>query len=207
MGSVSASPASSASSWLGSSPSSVVAVVALAALPLRVGLLLVAAATAAAVLLVAALLLGHLRLLGGVHRAQDAEIMLGVLEVALGGHAVAGAGRVAAELEVLLEQLLRGAAQAHVGPAAVEGVVAVERLVAAAVVAAAGGPELPAAAAPAAMAWATAHALHVHSLSCFCQLDRRHCLPRKPVSRAVFAPPIPATGPDGPSARLMAVRT
>ena len=71
------------------------------------------------------LLLALLRRL--VHRVQDAEIVLGVLEIALRHHPVAGAGRVAAELQVFLEQLLGGAADADVGAVAVEHVVAVER--------------------------------------------------------------------------------
>ena len=53
--------------------------------------------------------------------------MFGVLEVALRHHPVAAAGRVAAELEIFLEQLLRRAADAQVRPVAVEDMVAVER--------------------------------------------------------------------------------
>ena len=70
-------------------------------------------------------LLGLLRRL--VHGVEDAEIVLGVLEVAFRHHAVAAAGRVAAELEVFLEQLLGGAADAQVRSIAVEDVVSVER--------------------------------------------------------------------------------
>ena len=61
--------------------------------------------------------------------------MFGVLEVALRHHPVPAAGRVAAELQVFLEQLLRGAAHADIGAAAVEYVVAVQRDIAAALVA------------------------------------------------------------------------
>ena len=67
-----------------------------------------------------------------VHRIEDAEIVLGVLEVALRHHPVAAAGRVAAKLEVLLEQLLRRPADAQVRTVAVEDVVAIERDTAAA---------------------------------------------------------------------------
>ena len=49
-----------------------------------------------------------------VHGVEDAEVMLGVLEVGFRHHPVAAAGRIAAELQVLLEQLLRCAAQPHV---------------------------------------------------------------------------------------------
>ena len=65
-----------------------------------------------------------------VHRVQDAEIVLGVLEVALRHHPVAAAGRIAAELQVFLEQLLRRSADAQIRTVAVEHVVAVERDVA-----------------------------------------------------------------------------
>ena len=44
-----------------------------------------------------------LLLRGLVHGVQDAKVVLGVLEVAFGHHPVAGAGRVPAELEILLE--------------------------------------------------------------------------------------------------------
>ena len=44
------------------------------------------------------------------HGVQDAEIMFGVLEIALRHHTVAAAGRVAAELQIFFEQLLGGAA-------------------------------------------------------------------------------------------------
>ena len=50
-----------------------------------------------------------------------------MLEISLRHHAVAAAGRIAAELQVFLEQLLGGAADAHVRAVAVEDVVAVER--------------------------------------------------------------------------------
>ena len=86
-------------------------------------LLAVIGPTPRAVLLLAVLLVLLRRL---VHRVQDAEIVLGVLEVALRHHPVATAGRVAAELEVFLEQLLRGSADAQVGTVAVENVVTVE---------------------------------------------------------------------------------
>ena len=90
----------------------------------RLGALLVAIGPALAGLLLAVLLTLLRRL---VHRVQDAEIVLGVLEIALRHHPVAAAGRVAAKLEVLLEQLLRRAADAEIGAVAVEDVVAVER--------------------------------------------------------------------------------
>ena len=79
----------------------------------------------------AALLLVLLR--GLVHRVEDAEIVLGVLEIALRHHAVARASSVPPELQVFLEQLLRGAAHAHVRAVAVEDVVTVKRDVAAVV--------------------------------------------------------------------------
>ena len=41
--------------------------------------------------------------------------MLGMLEIGLGHHPVAAAGRVAAELEIFLEELLGRAPQAQIG--------------------------------------------------------------------------------------------
>ena len=61
--------------------------------------------------------------------------MLGVLKIAFRHHTVATARRIAAELQVFLEQLLRRATNAHVRAAAVEYMVAVERDAAARVVA------------------------------------------------------------------------
>ena len=102
-----------------------------------------------------------LRLVDGI---EDAEIVLGVLEIALRHHAVAAAGRVAAELQVFLEKLLGGAAQAQIRPIAVEDVVAIERDVAAMVPDSAATPTAPTAAA--ATMVASAHAFHVvHSVS------------------------------------------
>ena len=98
-----------------------------------------------------------LRLVDGV---DDAEVVLGVLEIALGHHAVTAAGRVAAELEIFLEQLLGRAADAQVGTVAVEDVVAVEGDVAALVP---GGTAATATAATAAAVVPATHAFHVHS--------------------------------------------
>ena len=103
-----------------------------------------------------------------VHGVQDAEIVLGILEVAFGHHPVPHAGRVAAELEVFLEELLGGAADSQVRPLAVEDVVAIERDIAAA---AALEPAATAAPAPAPDTAAVAttittapHAFHVHDI-------------------------------------------
>ena len=135
------------------------------------GAVAVLAAGLAVLLLLTALLRGGaLVLLGDLgHGVEDAEIVLGVLEVAFGHHAIAAAGRVAAELEVFFEQLLGGAADADVRAGAVEHVVAVERDAAALLTdgltaaatspAAATGPVI-----------ASAHTFHVHewaiALSC-----------------------------------------
>ena len=129
---------------------------------LAAGLFRIAIAALAALLRIALLtaLLGLLNRL--VHRVDNAEIMLGVLEVAFRHHPVPAAGRVTAELEVFLEQLLRGAAHADIGAAAVEHVVAVQRDIAAALVA-----NLTAAAAATASTTRTAtmlpsaHAFHI----------------------------------------------
>ena len=52
------------------------------------------------------LLMLHRRL---VHGVQDAEVMLCMLEIAFGHHAIPTAGRVAPKLEVFFEKLLRRA--------------------------------------------------------------------------------------------------
>ena len=67
--------------------------------------------------------LGLLRLLG---RGDDAEIVLGVLEIVLGHDAVAGGLRIAGELQVLLGDMGGVAAHLHVG--AVTLVVATQRV-------------------------------------------------------------------------------
>jgi len=137
---------------------------------------LVALATLVAV---AAVLLRLVLLLHGGHGAQDAEVMLRMLEIALGAHAITATGRIAAELEVFLEKLLGRSAQPDIRAAGIKDMVAVERLIApVSAPTAACGAKLPAAAAiatTAAMAMATAHALHVHSCLCFCCL----VLPRR----------------------------
>jgi hypothetical protein len=86
-----------------------------------------------------------------------------MLEVAFGHDAVTGAGGVTTELEVFLEQLLGGAADAEVRAAAVEDMVPVERNIPVIV---AGGATAAAAitatSAPTRAMGATAHAFHVH---------------------------------------------
>ena len=59
------------------------------------------------------------------HRVENAKVVLGMLEIAFGHHPVAHAGRIAAKLQIALEQLLRGAAYPQIRAAAVEHVVAV----------------------------------------------------------------------------------
>ena len=90
--------------------------------------------------------------------------MLRMLEIAFRHHAVARAGRVAAKLEVLLEQLLGGAANADIRAVAVEDMVAVQGLMPATT---AGLAKTAAAATTTAttamaMAAAAAHPFHVH---------------------------------------------
>ncbi len=62
-----------------------------------------------------------------IHQIQDAEIMLGMLEIAFRHDPVAAAGRVAAKLQIFLKQLLRGATDTQIGSIAVEDMVTVER--------------------------------------------------------------------------------
>lgn len=107
----------------------------------------------------------RLALLGSlVHGIQDAEIMFRVLEVAFRHDPVAAAGRVAAELQIFLEQLLGRPADAHVRTAAVEDMVAIQGNIAAGMMA--NRPAATSSATPASAATgpviATTHAFHVH---------------------------------------------
>jgi hypothetical protein len=70
----------------------------------------------AALLLLVALIVGILLTELLLHRGDQAKIMLGVLEVVLGRHRVAGRLRVACELHVLVRYVRSGAADFHVGP-------------------------------------------------------------------------------------------
>ena len=108
----------------------------------------------------AALLLDRL-----VHRVDDAEVVFGMLKIAFRHHPVAAAGRIAAELEVFLEQLLRGAAHPDIRPAAIEHMVAVQRDVAAALMTDRSGAASARVAAGTAPMLASTHAFHVVHLS------------------------------------------
>ena len=98
-----------------------------------------------------------------VHRVQDAEIVFSVLEIAFRHNPVATAGRIAAKLEVFLEQLLSGAANPQIGSVAVEHMVAIERDTTAAS-AAAMMPKSSSATTTTTGSMATStHTFHVHS--------------------------------------------
>src|SRR6185437_10711070 len=91
-----------------------------------------------------------------VHRVQDAEVVLGVLEIAFRHHSITRGCRIPPELQILLEQLLRRAAHPQVRAVAVEHMVAVERnsaTAAAAVMTDRTAPAIP--------VTAPAHTLHV----------------------------------------------
>lgn len=69
-----------------------------------------------------------LALLGGlVHGVENTEVVLRVLEIGFCKNAVASSGRVAAKLEILLEQLLRRTTNPEIGPVTVKHMVAVQR--------------------------------------------------------------------------------
>ncbi len=123
--------------------------------------------TALAVAMAAALLLCRL-----VHGVDDAEVMLGVLEIALRHHPVAAARGIAPELQILLEQLLRGAPHPQVRTAAVEDVIAVQRDIAAVVADRASAATPSAAAAATTSKIPSACAFHVHQLT-----EALSCLP------------------------------
>jgi hypothetical protein len=80
--------------------------------------------------LIAALLILLMLHRGLVHGVQDAEVMLRMLEIPFRHHAIPAAGRIAPELEVFFEKLLRSAAQPQIRPVRVKNMVAVERLAA-----------------------------------------------------------------------------
>ena len=63
-----------------------------------------------------ALMLAGLAAELGLRRHDDAIVMLGVLEIALGRDHVAGGERVAGERHVFLGDMRRGAPDLHVGP-------------------------------------------------------------------------------------------
>ncbi len=62
-----------------------------------------------------------------VHRVQNTEVMFRMLKEGLRCYAIATAGRVSTELEILFEELLCGAAYSDIWPAAVEDVVSIKR--------------------------------------------------------------------------------
>jgi hypothetical protein len=117
-------------------------------------------------LLLAALAVRLALLLGLVHGVQDTEVMFRMLEERLRRHSVATAGRVAPKLQVLLEKLLGGSADADFRPVAVENVVAIERNRTARMMA--DGAARSSATTTARAMVAATHALHVHTVaSCF----------------------------------------
>jgi hypothetical protein len=99
------------------------------------------------------ILLGRL-----IHCIQNSKIVLGVLKIAFGHHAIAAAGRITSELKILLKELLGGAADPDIRPIAVEDVVAVERNAAAMVAHATATT-----ATTTRTVVAASHAFHVHS--------------------------------------------
>jgi hypothetical protein len=107
---------------------------------------------------------------GLVHQVEHTEIVFRILQVALSHHAVAAARRVAAQLQVFLEQLLRGPANANVRTAAVEDVVAVEWDAAASIMAHSAAATSAASATTSTATSARAviaatHAFHVHTVA------------------------------------------
>lgn len=102
---------------------------------------------------------------GLVHGVQDAEVMLGMLEIAFRHHAIPAAGRIAPKLEVFFEKLLRRAAQPQIRAVRIKYMVAVQRLTATLATTPATMTELTAPTMT--MTAPAAHALHVHLLSRF----------------------------------------
>jgi hypothetical protein len=102
-----------------------------------------------------------------VHQVEDTEVVLGVLKIPLRHDPVTTAGRVTAQLQVLFEQLLGGAADPDVWPIAVEDMVPIEWNPASSVMAhtaATATAATPAATSARAMV-AASHAFHVHTVA------------------------------------------
>ena len=98
------------------------------AAPILAILVIVRTATLLVVVRIGRLLDTLVLLLGGLrHGVEDAEVMLCMLEVAFRHDTVPGTGRIAPELEILLEKLLCSAADAQIRSIAVEDMVAIER--------------------------------------------------------------------------------
>ena len=127
-----------------------------------VAALVIAAMTLLRAILLTALLVLLRRL---VHRIQDAKVMFRMLEIGLGGDPVAATGRVTAQLQILLEQLLGRAANADVRPAAVKDMVAIERDITAGMVPDATTTTGSAASTATLAMSAAAHSFHVHSFA------------------------------------------
>jgi hypothetical protein len=102
-----------------------------------------------------------------IHQVEDAEVVLGMLEIALRHHAVAATRRVTAQLQVLFEQLLGGAADPYVRPIAVEDVISIEWNPTARVMAytAATATAATPATTTARTVVAASHAFHVHTVA------------------------------------------
>jgi hypothetical protein len=91
--------------------------------------------------------------------------MFRVLEIRLGGDTVAAAGRVAAQLQIFLEQLLGRTANADVRPVAVKDMVAVEGNITAGMVPDATTTTGSAASTATLAMSAATHSFHVHSFA------------------------------------------
>lgn len=104
---------------------------------------------------------------GLIHQVEHTEIMLSVLKIALGHHAITAARRIPPQLQIFLKQLLGRAADPDIGAIAVEYVVPVERNTSARMMAhtsATTATTTTTSSATAARALVTAtHAFHVHS--------------------------------------------
>ena len=166
-----------------------------------VALLVVPALVGLRVLLLAALTVRLALLLRLVHRVQDAEVMFRVLEKRFRHHPVAAAGRVAAELQIFLEKLLGGAANADFGSVAVEDVVAIERNSAARMMADRTARSASTAATTARAMVAATHALHVHTVAVVLSHWRWAC---GRVGRPIERPRVIPLANHDPSALMMA---
>ena len=99
-----------------------------------------------------------------VHQVQDPEVVLGVLEIPLGHHAITAARRIAAQLQIFLKELLGCAADPDIRAIAIENMIPIERDAAPGMVAYSAPATSTATTAARAMVAAT-HAFHVHTVA------------------------------------------
>lgn len=153
----------------------IVLVTRLAIVVALVAVILLVAAALVALLLLRRLPVRLALLDGLVHGVEDTEVMFRMLEERFRRYPVAAAGRIAPELEILFEQLLRRAANADFRSIAVEDVVAVEWNSAAGMMAYCAARSTTTATTATRTMIAATHAFHVHTIAVVLSNCRQTC--------------------------------